>query len=363
MNRHFFKCLLCMILMCFFLAGCTTKPTEPTISINTERDQITYNFASVTRDTVTCTGRIACDYHENASQDISFTTGGKRVDKVYVSEGDYVKKGDVLVELSYGTLKDDIETLEYRIQRNKLKLGYLDEYELIDIQQRWVSYLFYTGQSLVDYTNTQDSVKYLQKNYDKQRESINDQIEFDELELAAKKKEVKESRIYASMDGKVTSIKSGLSGSTSKNGEVIMKIIDSSEGYFQSSSPELVYAIKEGEIYSISVSYGVNSGVYDITPYNMNEWGETQKFKIVGGNDTGNIEVGARGYIKLNTKTAENVLTLPIGTVYSAGDKYFVYIVNEQNMREVKWVETGLWGDELVEITGGLNEGDKVVKK
>lgn len=363
MKKSLFKCIFCIILSIIFLSGCTQAVSDPTISINTEKEQITYNFATVTRDNVICNGRISCEYRENASEKISFSVSGKRVDKVYVSEGDFVKKGDVLVELSYGSLKDDIETLEYKIARNKLRLGYLDEYENIDIQARWVSYMFYTGQSLVDYNNTKDAVKSIQKNYDEQRESINDSIEFDELELAAKKKEVKDSRIYASMDGKVTSIKRNLSGSTSKKDEVIMTLIDSSEGYFVSSAPEMAHLIKDGDVFSITVAYGSSAGTYDITPMNMSEWGDTQQYKIIGGNDTGNIEVGAKGNIYLITQSAENVLTLPQGTVYKADGKYFVYVVNEKNMREVKWIETGLWGDELIEITAGLNEGDKVVKK
>lgn len=41
--------------------------------------------------------------------------------------------------------------------------------------------------------------------------------------------------------------------------------------------------------------------------------------------------------------------------------KSYVYTVNSENIAEKKYVETGLYGDLNVEITGGLNEGERIV--
>ena len=55
------------------------------------------------------------------------------------------------------------------------------------------------------------------------------------------------------------------------------------------------------------------------------------------------------------------MLTLPLSAVYHADGKPYVYVLDENDFRQIVWIETGLVGDEKVEILSGLNEGDKVV--
>ena len=59
----------------------------------------------------------------------------------------------------------------------------------------------------------------------------------------------------------------------------------------------------------------------------------------------------------------QNVLTLPVGAIKNAGEKHYVYVLGEGDVREARWVETGLFGDSLVEILSGLAEGEKVILK
>ena len=57
----------------------------------------------------------------------------------------------------------------------------------------------------------------------------------------------------------------------------------------------------------------------------------------------------------------KNVLSLPKGAIYYADGKPYVYILDENSYRQINWVDIGLIGDDRVEITGGLSEGDMVV--
>ena len=75
------------------------------------------------------------------------------------------------------------------------------------------------------------------------------------------------------------------------------------------------------------------------------------------------FEAGTRGYIDFYIDSRQEVLTLPNLAVQSSDDKYYVYVVNDDGVREVKWIEVGLVGNETIEITGGLTEGEKVVLK
>jgi len=63
------------------------------------------------------------------------------------------------------------------------------------------------------------------------------------------------------------------------------------------------------------------------------------------------------------TGKKEQVLNVPLRAIHTAEDKKYVYVVGQENVREVKWIETGLYGDDCVEVISGLTEGEKVILK
>ena len=87
------------------------------------------------------------------------------------------------------------------------------------------------------------------------------------------------------------------------------------------------------------------------------------KFVIAEGGETAVIEPGTIGSMQVILAEKKQVLTLPTSAIHSADDKHYVYVVGENNMREVKWIEVGLAGKDKVEIVSGLVEGEKVILK
>ena len=73
------------------------------------------------------------------------------------------------------------------------------------------------------------------------------------------------------------------------------------------------------------------------------------------------IDVGTTGTLRLILDKKENVLSLPVGAVNYADGKPYVYVLDDNGFKQMVWVSAGLIGDDLVEITSGLSEGDKVV--
>ncbi len=57
----------------------------------------------------------------------------------------------------------------------------------------------------------------------------------------------------------------------------------------------------------------------------------------------------------------DNVLTIPIAAVQGTGSTSMVAVLNANNEVEQREVQLGLRGSVLVEVTGGLREGDRVV--
>ena len=350
--------LLASSLLCF--SACTDKEEVPLVIVDSEDDVVSFNLIPVTYDDVTLTGKIDCTYVQTNSQEVSFNQTGKYVDKVYVKEGERVKKGTLLCELSSDSLQKSIDELKYKIKRNELLLGYSETNEHLAIQDRWISRM---NNNYDSDENARKDVESIQKSYARERELINDSLEFDREELRKKQKELNSSRLYAAMDGKVFKLKDNLEGSTSKAGTVIMTIVDDSNCLFSSGNIECKNLFKEGVAADMKIIYSSAAGDYLVMPYEMENWGDTMLFSIYDGPDNSEIEMGTMGTISVEIEKKEHVLSVPKDTVHTAGDKTFVYTLTEDNVREIRYIETGLMGDDRVEILSGLSEGEKVLKK
>lgn len=355
--------LISVISACIF-CGCSKGSEEAVVVIDAEEDNMNYGLINVVRDDVILSKPLSVTYTQTKEQTVAFSVGGKRITKVHVNPGDPVKVGDLLVELAEGNIAEQIDELEYKINRNQLLLGYLDKAEEFDEQSAYTNFV-----SSNKNIEEEDAKKFdenqaeLKQSYEYRRQDYRDEIEFDQKELAKLKAELGSTKIYSTMNGVVYTVKDYLEGSTSKKDEVIMTIVDNASGFFEISEPTYAKYFNNGEIYEMSVVYGSAQGDYELTPYNMSSWGDTQTFEIVSGPDNEGIEVGTTGTLKIVLEHSDQVLCLPLGAVYYADGKPYVYILDENNFRQMKWIEVGLTGDDKVEVTGGLSEGEKVVYK
>ena len=346
------------------LCGCKGTEEDSVVMIEAEEENMAYGLISVVRDDVVLSKPLTCTYTQTQEQTVSFSVGGKRITKVHVNPGDKVKPGDLLVEMAEGDIGERIDELEYRIEKNKLLLGYLDKAEGFDEASAYTNFVSnnknITEDDVKRYDENQADIK---QDYDYKREDYKDAIEFDEKELALLKSELAGTKIYSTMSGTVYTIKDNLEGSLSNKDEVVMTIVDSASGLFETTESSYAQYFTDGQIIEMSVVYGSAQGSYELTPFNKSSWGETQSFEIVSGPENEGIDVGTTGTIKIVLESRSQVLTLPLGAIYYADSKPYVYVLDENNFRQMKWIEVGLTGDDKVEITGGLNEGDKVVYK
>ena len=351
-------------ILLFFLAGCAQQEEDALVIVDTQDSTIEYVMAECERGDVSLVRDINCEYIQADQQEVTLSSGGRRIEKVCVQEGDRVKKGDVLLCLDDNNLEERIENLSYQIDLNELKLTYIDEQEKLSLDDTYYSFVYGSGleteEELLAYQKREKEVK---KEYRYQREDIEDALSFDRQELEKLKEELLQSRVYAAIDGMVYSIEDGLEGSTTKKDQVIMPVVDESDGYFLAESPELFEEISEDTIYQMRVTYGDATGDYELKPCRISEWGEKQYFEILSEPETGILSVGTKGTLTIPIETKEYVLSLPNGCIHIAGDEKYVYVRDEEGMKAVRFVKTGLEGNDRTEILEGLSEGEMVVKK
>ena len=363
-RKNVMRCSLVLVLGCL-LTGCATTPAQEDnlILIEKETEPITYEMAAVSVGDVKKTQKVRCSYQQVNDEVLSFSISGKRVAEVYVEEGESVVKGQLLAELDIGNAQDQIRTLEYNIAKNELNLQNSVINEQDEISAVWLQYLFKSGKTAWEQENVEKNVEGIQQRYRYNREDWEDAIALDKAELAALQADVKNSRLVAGMDGTVSEIKEYLEGSTSVMGEEVITIIDSTECLFEVTDITWASYFEEGEEVDLSIVAGTGAGNYKLIPYDKENWGEKLLFTLSGDTEDVNIGVGASGTIYFTLEERTQVLTVPTKAVHQASGKSYVYVLGEGNMREVKWIETGLFGDETVEVLSGLTEGEKVIIK
>lgn len=354
---------LCVTVACVMTACGTQTADESLVIVDREENTISYEFITAERGDVELTQKIRCTYKQQKEQEVSFALTGRIVDKLYVQEGDKVTKGQVVAELAMGTLKRDIEDLQYRIAKNELAIEQAKENETLDIQDAWVGYANSSWQTEEAKKATEESIEKIKQNYRYILEDAEDTLALDRKQLQMLQQEQRNCRIYSTIDGLVYKTKENVVGSTSKAGETIMTIVDNSECLFEAEDTQYADCFKSGESVEMIVSAGSAAGTYELMPYNIENWDGVLQFSVFDGPLTSGIEVGTGGTIQFAMDKRENVLCIPSNALSVADDKYYVYVVDEEGLRQVRWVEVGLQGDYSVEIISGLQEGEKVVRK
>lgn len=356
-------CALSLLLLAAFCGGCGDgRRTEENLII-TEKEQegIQYSMAEAVMGDVIRTEQLKCTYRQTREQEVSFSVSGRRVSQTMVRVGDTVKKGQLLAELANDQTDSRIDELEYQIARNTLLLEHLQTNENNEISEKWLQFLYRSGNSAQEEKSLKESISRLQQDNEYRRQDYQDAIDLDQLELEQLRARDAVSRIYAGMAGTVSWIKDGLEGSTSTREETVIKIIDASECLFVAEKAEYAEFFEEGVPVEMRISSGRGSGQYRLLPYRMEEWEEELVFSLPEEYDSSLIEVGATGNIRVILDRRENVLTVPYGAVHTAEDRAYVYVLGEGGVREVRWIEAGLYGDDSVEIRDGLEQGEMVI--
>lgn len=345
--------------------GCDTetKEDDDVILIEKETEETSYNMGTVVIDDVVLKETVTCTYQQTKEQKVSFNVSDRNISQLYVEEGDFVKKGQVLARLSLGDSVSERDELAYKIERNKLLIDAIEENEKNEIAYMWMEYEYNTNQTLEDKEAVEQAIKTLQQSNRYEIEDLEDSILIDSIKLEELQAYIDEAYVYADMPGMVTSIKSNLVGSTSVEGETIMKVIDNTECVFAVDDMKYATCFEENVAVEMTIVSGNSAGTYQLVPYDMENWTEQLLFSMADGQDDSSIDVGSKGSMTVIIDSRQQVLTMPVSALHGANGKYYVYVIGENNMREIKWVEIGLRGKNNVEIISGLKEGEKVILK
>ncbi len=339
-------CLITICLLCVLIAGCTKQEKVRTVKIVTEDVSEKYDLALVDIRDVKLSEDISCTYSQLNEQKLSFKVNGRKVAYVYVDEGSEVKAGDLVAELDIQDLEDEVFDLRSQILLNELKVS--QNQELVDFYDSRINSSQFSLAAKEDYILLKEDCQEKIINYNSSIDYANEKIEKD-LQI------IDDSKLYAGMDGTVSSIKEDLSDWTSTTGTVVMTIIDTSVCAFKGVSRNAGNLLHTGDKAEV-VMNGGNS--FPVTVTDIDESGNVV-FEL--DEPDYSLSIGARGTVSVLLEEREQVPSLPRATVYNTDEYYYVFTLTDEGVRELKKVEVGLVGNDYVEILSGIELNSSVI--
>lgn len=356
------KYALLSLLFCMSLTGCQEQEViDKEIEIQEQVvSEISYDLTQVSRGRVEQVMTLKCTYTQTEELEIAFDMDKELITDVYVEKGDSVKKGDLIASVDVEATQAKLKEMKHQLAKDELKLKQTIEKRDFEIEQAEI-WFGYTAMKQADRKNTDEEKANIKKSYAKTIQNYEDTIYFEKKRIAECEEYIEKGTLTAPMDGTISWVKADLEGSMTTKDAPIARIYDPESKMYYSDDVETIPYLEEGKQYTILCGLGKAQREYTVTPAKMEDWGEYVYFRLLDEEYDPNIIV--LGKINLVIEEKENALCVDKYAIHSSGDEYYVYTLDEHNVRRMQFVELGLWGTDIVEIIAGLSEGDRVILK
>ncbi|HUP13297.1 MAG TPA: efflux RND transporter periplasmic adaptor subunit [Niastella sp.] len=264
---------------------------------------------------------------------------GGQVRAIYVKQGDYVRKGQLLVKLDDAVMRQQIEQSNVQLSLDKT--------------------MYERRKNLWDQKIGTEVELLTAKN----------KMEATEKQIALLKEQLDQSNVYAGISGvaDLVTIKVGETFSAASATQMGIRIVNTGNLKVTANVPEsyqtkvkegtnLVITLPEDNNKSINTKVSVAGKVIDPG---------TRSFYIEGripGNSS--FRPGQIAMVRIQDYSAANAITIPINAMQNDEKGKFVMVAAKENGKDVakkRPVTSGLlYGDKL-EITSGLKNGDVVI--
>lgn len=266
----------------------------------------------------------------------SFQVPG-RVVKLYKKEGDFVKKGDLIAQVSNEDIFYEAESARKRKDSaQRVRDIYKDNY------QNETDEVGGDTQYNLNIEKLTDDLRYLDNLY--------------KSSLATLKK----TYLYAPFDGTITSIPFEIGDYATATTPIKISNLSSLE--FQADLDQEDYKyIKIGQDVSIVLDAypdeEFKGSVYEV-PFYIDEESSTNTFKIKISleNQNNRIVKGMTGDANIIIEKALSNRNLPFDAVYTENDKNFVWVVDLNNKLKKQFIEIDLEGDTQTSVKSELPE-------
>lgn len=351
---------LAITLMLFLMTGCGLIPKEeelPAAPMLEEADTEEYILTPVVRGDLIVTQTIRASYIPSASEKLAFTIGGEYIGHVYVSLGDEVKAGDVLMELDLTQIESQIEAQQTQIDSLYLQLSQLYEQEALALEEARILDRQAADNKTPGWTSRESGVY---ATYGQQIQAINNTITIAEARLSELKEEKSKRQLIATIDGTVTDLYNFEEGERSTKDRTVVQVSNMDEALFEVYSTNTNLLVM-GETYTLIC----NQTEYEVVAHTGAELGieslkpEAIYFQMVTPDPS--ITQNTPGTVTVVEAQSLDTLFVQLEAVQTVQGQPVVYILNEDGYRTAQPVKIGIQNNKVIEILDGLSEGDYVI--
>lgn len=342
-----------------------------------ESDQVNYLTESVTRGdvhkTILASGTVRSSNRVEVGAQIS-----GQLNKIYVSLGDKVKKGDLLAEIDSTTQTNALNTDKAKLKsyQSQLKSAQVTYEIALSAYNRNQKLYKLKSTSLDSYNSAKQTLASAQATVDELKSNI---IQT-EISVQTAEIDLGYTKITAPIDGTVISIPVSV-GQTVNANQTTPTIVQIADLNTMLIKPE----ISEGDITEIKLGqhvkftilsmpneifHGVIKSVDPATStLTDDEYSESVSdtdaiyyyANVLVDNPNNILRIGMTTEDTIEVANAKNVLIVSNMALKQKGENYFVNVLDENEQPQQRAVKIGVQNDFQTEITSGLNEGDKVI--
>lgn len=340
------------------------------------KEQVSYITEKVSRKTINKVVNATGEVKAVELVTVGAQASGK-IEKLYVSIGQEVKKGDMIAQI-------DSTTQTNAVEENKAKLNSLNaQLNAAKVSLRIAQKQYDRMQKLrtsdaaseEDFENSQDSYEAAKAKVTELESSIAES----EISLNTAQTNLGYTKITAPLDGTVVSIpvKEGQTVNAAMNTPTIVQIADLSK-------MEILIEISEGDIANVKqgakVTYSILGNSKDIkettlkaidpglTLLTNGEYGEVVGSseaiyyygRLVVPNESGDLRIGMTTQTVIYVDEAKDALSIPVLALRTDKSEPYVNILTSSGVQE-RPIQTGVSDGLNIEVKYGLQEGDEVI--
>ncbi len=345
-------------------------------SVHSSGDEVSYITDSVKRQNVqkvvNATGEVRA---------IELVTVGAQVsgeiEKLYVSIGQNVKKGDLIAEIDSTTQQNEVYINKARLEsyNAQLKAAQVSLNVAEKQYKRMQSLKKKNAASDEDLENAEDAYETAKSKVTELESTIKET----EISLSTAETNLGYTKITAPLDGTIVSVpvKQGQTINAAMDTPAIVQIADLTQ-------MEILIEISEGDISNIKpgvkVTYSILADLNDVyettlrsidpglTLLTNNEYTEVVESseaiyyygRLIVPNPEGKLRIGMTTQNVIYVESAENVLTVPVTAIKNNNGQKYVDVLTPKGVQQ-RTITTGVSDGLNVEVKQGVVEGDEIV--
>ena len=345
-------------------------------SVHSSGDEVSYITDTVKRQNVQKVVNATGEVRAIELVTVGAQVSGK-IEKLYVSIGQEVKKGDMIAEIDSTTQQNDVDINKAKLDSYKAQLQAAQVSLKIAEKQykRMQTLKKRNAASAEDLENAEDTYETAKSKVTELESTIKET----EISLSTAETNLGYTKITAPLDGTIVSIpvKQGQTINAAMDTPAIVQIADLTR-------MEILIEISEGDISNIKpgvkVTYSILADLNDVfettlqsidpglTLLTNNEYTEVVDSseaiyyygRLIVPNDDGKLRIGMTTQNVIYVENAENVLTIPVTAVKNNGSQKYVEILTDKGVQQ-RTIVTGVSDGLNIEVKEGVSEGDEII--